>query len=281
MLPFPALAAAAEDEQAINYEPSIAFVDVEAGGGSSTTITVRNQTRSDARFAVQVQDLRAEPGPGRILEPVPIGTAPRGAGAWLDPSTEAFTLRAGTERRLDVAISVPEGAGAGGHYGAVVFTARPLDDRGSQVRIDSVVGVPVLLTVAGAYERDLRVSIEPDRRLRWTGGRQRWTVHLRNEGDVHEVVSGRVAVDAVLSGRGSTQMPAGILLPGESRTERVSFDLRSAPDAWTATARVDREGGATVRAAAPRLWVVPWWLPVALVALAAVVRWRRRARRVE
>ncbi len=278
MSPAGSLAATSATEQAINYEPSIAFVDVTAGNVALTSITVRNQTLVDTRFEVAAQDMREEPGAGRALEPVPIGDAARGAGAWLRPSTTSFVLAAGTERQVTVVIDVPADAGAGGHYAAVVFTARPVEAQ-AQFQFDAVTSVAMLLTVAGDYQRDLRVSITPDARVRWSGGPVGWTVHLRNDGDVHEVVAGRVTVDATIAGAKSMPLRSGILLPGESRTEHATFQARSAPDLLRATVKVTREDAKPIDADAASTWIVPWWIAVVIALIVALVLRRRALRR--
>jgi hypothetical protein len=253
------------------------FLDARPGERVETTVLVQNQTGVAAAFEVEVTDMQAGPGADRAFDYVPVGDAPRGAGAWTSTPTTTFRLAPATQREIDVVVDVPADAGAGGHYAALLFTAREVNPTG-QFQIDALTPVPVLVTVAGEFERDLRATIDPDDRLRWSGGRARWTVELRNEGDVHENVSGRVRFDPVWSGSSSTPLGAGILLPGESRRQRVALDVRSAPDAFTADVRVDLDESEPVTATAPRMWVLPIWLVVVAIALVVVVWLRLRGR---
>ena len=218
-------------------------------------------------------------GNSAAREFVAVGDARRGAGAWIDAIRPAtFHLDAATQRTIPITIRIPEDAGHGGFYAAIVFTAKdPRPD--VTVPINQTAPVPILLTVEGAFERDLRVEVDPRDRLRWSGGTATWTVELHNAGDVHEVFAGRVRVDGLLSSARTRAIRPGILLPGERRRQRVTFELRDAPDLVGANLRVARDEGPAVQDDAPRVLVVPWWLLV-LVALAiAVTWWRLRARR--
>jgi hypothetical protein len=231
---------------------------------------VRNQTRSDASFTAALADLAESPGSSTAFDFVEPGEARRGAGEWMTADPEEFELAAGTERRVSIRIEIPDDAGAGGHFGAVVFSVEPAVDVG-QFDVAYTTGIPVLVTVDGAFERDLRVRVRADERWMFSGGRAGWTVELRNEGDVHEVISGRLRMDSVLSGSTSVALRPGILLPGERRAEHVRVDVRSAPDIHRAHVRVKHDGAADVTATSPRMFVFPIWVLVVLFVAIAIV----------
>lgn len=242
-------------------------------------LLVKNQTRSDVHLLVDVVDMEEGAGSSSAFEYVAVGDARRGAGAWIEDIDPAeFDIEAARERPVPVVVEIPEDAGAGGWYGALVFTAK--DPRpGAEVPIDQTVPVPVLVTVDGDYERDLRVDVEPADRWRWRGGRGEWEVELRNEGDVHEVIAGRMRIDGALSGATGTAIRPVVLLPGEVRRQRTSFDLRDAPDVVGANLRVERDEGDPVEADSPPVVVLPWWLLVLLALAIGVIAWRVRASR--
>jgi hypothetical protein len=240
---------------------------------------VQNQTRTDIHLEVEVVDMEEGAGNSSAFEYVPIGEARRGAGAWIEAiKPPGFDIEAAHERAIPVVVTIPDDAGAGGYYAALVFTAKDPRPK-AQVPIDQRVPVPVLVTVAGNAERDLRVSIEPDERWHWSGGTATWTIQLENAGDVHEVIAGRVRIDGALSTARSRPIKPGILLPGERRRQHVTFDLRDAPDLVGAELRVERDEGDAVEDGAPKLVVLPWWLLVLLALAIAVIWWRLRARR--
>jgi hypothetical protein len=275
----PAGASGASDEhEAITYDPAFLFVEGAEGETVHATLTVKNQTRTDAHFEVEVLDMQEGRGNSRALDYVPAGEAPRGAAEWIQAiRPAAFDIEAGEERAIPVTIEIPQDAGAGGHYAALVFTAKD-PDAGSQVPIDLRTPVPVLLTVRGQFERDLRISLHPDGHWRWRGGTHTWIVDLRNEGDVHEVYGGRVRIDGLLSGARSRTMRPGILLPGEHRRVRMTFELRDAPDIVGANLRVERDPGDPIEDDASRVFVLPWWLLLVLIAAISIIAWRLRTR---
>ncbi|MCW2926769.1 MAG: hypothetical protein JWM86_737 [Thermoleophilia bacterium] len=281
-----ALAAAAGDpNEAITFEPAFVFVDARPGERVTRTVLVKNQTRAAAALTAEMFDMAAGPGASTAFEYLPLGEAPRGAGSWVEPRLAAGTatdgvlrLPAGEQARVRVSIRVPSEAGAGGHYAAVMFTGR--DPRGDQqVQGEIEVPVPILISVAGDSERDLRVRVRPDDGFRWGGGRATWVVELRNEGDVHEVFAGRLNIDGLVSGPRRHELRPGILLPGERRTLRVRDELREAPDRHVAKVTIARETGGAIHATAPSLFVLPWWLLVLVAAAIALVTWRVRRRR--
>lgn len=275
----PASSFAAEQvDEVINYEPSFVYAQGAAGTTVTTSIAVRNQTRLDAAFTVQRADAAESPGASTAFDFLEIGEAPRGAGDWIRVEPKTFQLRAGTERRIPVRISIPADTGAGGHYGGVLFSVEPVKPAG-QFDVSYSTGIPVLVTVDGAFERDLRVRVRADDRWRFSGGRTGWTVELRNEGDVHEVYSGRLRLDSMLSGSTSVALRPGILLPGERRTEHVRVAVRSAPDIYQARVRVQRDDARAVTASSSRMIVLPLWVLVVLAGVIAVVWYRLRTRR--
>lgn len=259
------------------------FLDVDPGERLTVPLVIKNSTRFTPTFTSERLDMQSGEGTGSTaFRYLPIGEAPRGAGDWLEPLDPAtFTIPAFEQVELELVVQVPAGAGAGGHFAAIMFSApdpRPDSQLSFQVR------QPVVLffTVSGDYEHDVRVTVAPTDRWRWKGGRATWRVRVHNEGDVHEPISGRLRLDGIFSGAISVPIDAGILFPGESRTQQVSFDVRSAPDLLRAQARVDLDDAPSVVDDAPGMIVLPTWvlvlIGVALTVIVARVRLRGRHR---
>lgn len=267
-----------DKDEAINFVPAFVYVNGARGEQVEATVLVQNQTLVDADMSVELLDMTDGRGASTAFEYEPIGTSPRGAGAWLEPDTRRFRLRAGSQREVRVAVDIPDDAGAGGHFAALMFTASETT-ASSQFNIDIATPVPVFITVAGNYERDLRATVISDDRWRWHGGRARWTVELHNAGDVHEVVGGTLRLDGALSNPVVTPLRAGILLPGERRRQRIEFDLRDAPDRLVARARVELDGDRDATAQAAPTYVLPWWLLVIFLVVSILAVWRFRTRR--
>ena len=126
------------------------------------------------------------------------------------------------------------------------------------------------LVGSGDFQRDVDVTVTPDQRWHWRGGASRWTVRIHNAGDVHENVSGSLQVEGLLADGRRQPLRPGILLPGETRTQHVTVDLRDAPALLTGTARVRLDDHPDATESSERVVVLPWWLLVLLGVLIAV-----------
>lgn len=239
-------------------------------------LQLQNQTVVDAVARTEAHDLRAGDRGSTAAEFIEPGTGERGAGRWVRVAPEEFELDAGTQQLVRLSVEIPRDARPGGHYAGVRFItdqAGPTGDVATTAEVDAL----VLVTVAGGYDHDLRVRAIATDGWRWRGGRASWEVELHNAGDVHEVISGKLAVDGMLSGVREIPMRPAILLPGERRTQRFDVDLREAPDRVVATAAVRADGAdEPQRTAAPAVYVLPWWLLAVAVLVVALVTWRVR-----
>ncbi len=241
---------------------------------------IKNSTAFEPTLTSEIFDMVAGTGTGSTaFDYVPVGDAPRGAGAWVRPVQPArIRIPAFQQAEIDIVVDVPPDAGAGGHYAGVLFKAPdPRPDAEAAFEIQQF--IPLFLTVHGEFERDVRVVATPTDRWLWSGGLASWDVRIRNEGDVHEPVAGRVRLDGLIGGTRSVRLEPAILLPGEERTQRVRFDLRSAPDLLRAHARVDLDDEPSVRDDAPSVVVLPLWVLVLLAVAVLVVVLRLRSRR--
>jgi hypothetical protein len=278
--PATASARQVDPDENVHFVPAFVFIGGAPGDEVSRHVLVQNQMGVDVRLLVEVLDMQEGRGNSTALDYVPLGDAPRGAGAWVAPIDPVdFTIAAGEQRSLPIKLRIPPDAGAGGYYAALSFTIKDPDPK-AQIPIDAVQPIPIFVTVAGTFEHDLRASVEPESRWHWSGGTATWTIDLRNEGDVHEVYGGRLKVDGLLSASRSRDLRPGILLPGEHRRIRQTFDLRDAPDLVGAKLRIENDQGDAVADDAPRVIVLPWWLLVVLALAVAIIWWRLRARRI-
>jgi hypothetical protein len=240
---------------------------------------VQNQTRDEYRITASVVDLAPRSGQSESVEFTEPGEAERGIGSWTSVAPKAFELAAGTERLVAIRIRVPADAGAGGWYGAIQIRVTPTDPPAT-IQVTPEVPVVLLVTVAGEIKRKLDVSVSPSSRFFWRGGDAEWTVRMKNDGDVHENVSGTLRLEGLVAADARVRLDAGILLPGEERTRTYQFELRDSPDVLQATARVTRDDAPRVNAQSRRAIVIPWWILALICIAAAIITWRRRRIRV-
>ncbi|MBC7552193.1 MAG: hypothetical protein H7269_15155 [Cellulomonas sp.] len=212
---------------------------------------------------------------------VTAGTTPLGAGAWLSIVPSTFVVRAGTETPVHVRVAVPANAEGGDHLAGVRYVVGPTDESGA-VSVRFAIDTFYFVQVGAIARRDLDVSVRPLDRLHWRGGSIAWAVTVRNRGNVHETITGQLRVDGYVGSVPTQRLRGGILLPGESRTERVTASVRDAPDVLKATATVLHGGvsDAPVRSTsrAKAIFVAPWWLLALIVAALALVWWRLASR---
>ena len=281
LAPAPVLAAEGDPQETITFDRSVYFLEGAPGETIRAPLVIKNSTSLRPTFTSEAVDMESGEGTGsRAFQFRPAGEAPRGAGAWIRPIQPGeVSIPAFEQAELELVVDIPADAGAGGHAGALMFTA-PDPRPDSQVRFEVNQPVPIFITVSGEYERDVRVSLEPTDRWRWSGGPATWELTISNEGDVHEPVSGRVRIDGLLGGSSSRRLRPGILFPGETRTQQVGFDLRSAPDLLRADARVDLDESEAERATAASMVVLPIWVlvlvAIAILVIVARIRMRRR-----
>ncbi len=238
---------------------------------------LKNQTPFDAAFTSERFDVSRYGDGSKRVKYVPAGSTPRSAAPWLTVTPATFDIGSVEERHVRLVLDVPQDAGSGGAYVALVFEASQ-DSDDVQVDVDASIPVMVLVTVRGDFRRGLEARVAPRDRWRWSGGRSEWEVELENTGDVHEVVAaGSVSVDGLLSRGRRVALEPGILLPGERRRQRVDLEVRAAPDVLAAEATIEREGADDLAATSDRTVVLPWWLLVVLAAGVGLVAWRAGA----
>ena len=284
MLALPQVADAADappqgfdPNQAVTVTPAMNTLAVDAGGTLTVDATIKNQTRRGFRFTATTHDSPVRRGGSMSFDFVEAGTRPTGLGAWLTVAPRAFVLQAGTEQRVKVHVRVPAATDPGEYFGGVAFLATPLDAPGA-ISIRFEVKDIFLLTVGGIPKRDLRVEVHPPARWALRGGRSAWVVTLRNRGRGHEVFAGQLRFSGRFGSAPTARLRSGVLLPGETRSQRITADVRDAPDLIVAKATIRREDGPDVRADSESMVVLPWWFALLVVAGCSLAWWRLRRR---
>lgn len=218
-----------------------------------------------------------------------------GVGAWITPGQETVTVAPGATASIPFTVSIPEDATPGDYAGGLV-TSLTVPDAATGVNVDRRLGIRVDLRVGGELAPALAVE---DLSVSWDGGLNPFaggdatvTYTLHNTGNATISADPASTVGGVF-GLLATQAPAADpipeLLPGESRTVTVVVPNVPPLFAVIATTTVtplvtDAAGSRSPIAEVSATAVgpaVPWMLLLilALIAVAAVLVWRGRARR--
>ncbi|MCW2949126.1 MAG: hypothetical protein JWN41_139 [Thermoleophilia bacterium] len=264
-------------EQAVTVVPTLLPVTAHAGETRTVTVTIQNQTTRDFRVKAKLGDIPMRRHGSRSIELVQPGTTDRGAGSWITVTPATFVLRAGKEQKVSLHITVPRDVSAGEHMGGARFLVEATGKRNT-IEIGTEIPAYVFVAVAGTTSHRMQVVTKPVDGFRWSGGRVAWDVAVHNAGNVHETYSGQLHIRGHAGGDARVSIRGGILLPGESRTERLVADVREAPNVFDAKTTIHREAADTVRADSTSVFVLPWWLLAVVIGAFVVIRSRVASR---
>lgn len=173
---------------------------INPGQTKTIVVTVTNVTASPATLQVVVNDFTAssdESGnPAIILSPnqyAPSHSLKR----FVQPIPD-FTLQPGQQKAVNVVITIPPGAVAGGYYGAVRFAPAGSGGTDKTVTLAGSVGSLILVKVPGNIKEqlsiasfDARVNDRPSS-LFLSNKNITATVRFQNEGNLQEAPFGKV-----------------------------------------------------------------------------------------
>jgi|AntRauTorckE6833_2_1112554.scaffolds.fasta_scaffold00549_3 hypothetical protein len=256
---------------------------VEAGQSETFTITIENPTESATTAVPIVNDFVA--GDNEDGEALPIldesAPAPRNSFRSLVTQLEPLDLAPGETKELDVIISVPNDANAGGYYGIVRFVPENLNEEGN-VTLSASVGSIALVRVPGDLtERvdlvSLSASQDEEQKSFFTGGDVSILTRLRNSGDIHLAPFGKIQIknmfgDTVESFELNNTTPRANILPDTTRRFVDELDNDSWFGRYTIEANLGyQQGSGEPITAQSTFWYLPVWVLIAVfVGLAAI-----------
>lgn len=256
---------------------------IEPGQSEVLSITIENPTPGPITAVPIVNDFVA--GENEDGEALPIldldAPSPRNSFRTLVSDIEEIPLDPGERREIDVTISVPADANAGGYYGIVRFEPKNLNDLGN-VTLSASVGSIALVRVPGDLSEQLdliQISAAQEGSLKsfYTGGDVSVLVRLQNSGDIHLQPNGRVQIknmfgDVVESYELNDSTPRAFILPDTIRRFQDDLETTNWFGRYTIEANIGHmQGGGEPLSARATFWYVPIWAIAALfIALAAI-----------
>lgn len=172
-------------------------LELEALPGATVqeTLRVRNETDTDQAFLVAVTDFIVSDNQGT---PLPVNETVSGRwslASWITVSPKQVLVPAGQTAAVDLVISLPQNALAGGHYAMVTYS--PVTDsqlNGSGAAINPQVGSLVYLKVIGDVTEAVNLKeFKVDQFFKHYGP-TRIAAEIENLGDIHVRPSGKLTV---------------------------------------------------------------------------------------
>jgi hypothetical protein len=220
----------------LKVSPVTTSLTIKPGESQTVTLYVQNITSDTMTWQALINDFTAgndESGAPALLlnnEFAPSHSLKR----FVAPLSN-ITLQPGQQKGVNVVISIPDNATAGGYYGAVRFAPASVSGSG-MVTLSASVGSLILVKVPGNIKEDLQLA-SLDVRQGKDGSPQTFftsnkdllaTVRFQNKGDIQEQPFGKLLLKQGNKIRASYEVnhttPLGNVLPSSIRKFSVSLD---------------------------------------------------------
>jgi len=283
----------AQSEEGIKISPVRIGDLVDPGQTLTKLVEVTNQSNSSREIFTFLRDFKAEGegGQATLLEP----GSEEGSflASWIDTATSGIMFAPGETKELPVFINVPEEAGPGGYYGAVVFGTLPpefnqdSEDRGAGMSIGQQAATLILLRVKGdADERaDIR-EFSTDKQYYNTPFEINFTTRIENKGNVHMAPVGTISIknqfgktveEIIFNEKISNVLPKTFRKFQHSWSGDMAFGKYSANLVLTYGTPTNLGGqGMQSLVAVRTFWILPWkiiYLTISSILIFALIFW--------
>lgn len=219
-------------------------------------VRVTNPTQGSLIFDMEVEDFTAVGEGGEVIVETSADET-FSMRKWIRTIPQQFTIEPGQTQVVEFAITVPENAEPGGHYGTILATVKgSIGVTGAATA--PKVGSLVLLTVSGPIREELFV-----REFRVPSfseyGPIPFTVRLENTGSVHVKPIGFVTISD-FSGEKVIDIPfpQKRVLPGNTRKIDLAWEKKYPIGKYTAVLVGSFGISNTPISATTTFWVFPW-----------------------
>jgi hypothetical protein len=258
---------------------------IEKGKSQTVTLTVENATNNATVAKAIVNDFEAsgdETGQPRILLDENVSAASNSFKG-LVAKLSSIELGAHQKKQIDVTISVPQSANAGGYYGAIRFISDN-DQNDKNVALSASVGTIFLVKVPGNLKEAMELlqftasKNGSNGRFFVNGGEIAILTRLRNTGTIHVKPFGRIAITdsrgkEVEAYEFNNLEPRSNVLPNSIRKFEDKLKNKHWLGKYTVTANFGYGSSGSLITAKTYFWVIPTWLFVLMgvVILAIIV----------
>lgn len=265
--------ALAQDASRVRVAPAILEQRVSSGAVIRETLKVTNLDAVIRDFTLSAADVKGLNDRG---EPIFSDTAVEnyGVSSWITLGENNISVPAGATREVPFTITVPQGAGPGGHYGGVFVSYTPDKQALTGSGVGFQVGMLIDLRIAGnAIEEATVREFSTDKSL-YQGPAVHFAARVANEGNVLLRPRGPIDIVNMFGEKVATVVmndTNAAIFPGEERSFAASWS-----DSGLAIGRYDAVMslgyGQDVKktiSSATSFWIIPV-LPIALVLLGVI-----------
>jgi len=198
---FSAVEVQAQGGEGIKISPVRLEDLVDPGQVISKTVSVTNQSNVAKEIFIFLRDFKAEgeTGQAKLIEPG--SESGSFMASWIEVATSGIMFLPNEEKDIPFVIRVPENAGPGGYYGAVVFGTKPPEfneeskNRGAGMSIGQQAASLILLQVKGdVYEEASIREFSTDKEYYNTPFDVKFTTRIENKGNVHLAPIGTLTI---------------------------------------------------------------------------------------
>lgn len=185
-------------------------------------IAIVNRSGKRVEFRLVVEDIFAGKGYAPGLTFSDAGPSSYSLRSFISLKDDSFSLDHGQKATIPVSIKIPDGATAGGLYGAVTFIASVSGtDSGLDARLSSLIFVTIEKNARPAGKIDSFVSLG---KFFW-GTPAVFEVGFANEGNIAVLPSGKISINSIIGGVDrEIALDSFYIMPESSRRQQYSLD---------------------------------------------------------
>jgi len=277
--PASAQSTSANAAQGIEISPALVELNAAKGNTYVVKLTVTNVTSSDLAYSTSVNDFTAKDETGSpqiVLDSQLPETA--SIKTWLG-TVEGFTLKSRQSRTINVQVTIPEQAEAGGHYGVLRFSGRAPELENTGVGLSASAGVLMLIRVDGAITEKASLvsflSVKDDtQRSFFETSPIGFVTRIKNEGNVHIKPVGSIEVRDMFGGLVAT-IPVNDnkanVLPESIRRFEATYSSSWMIGRYTADLAVGYGTTGQAITSTISFWVIPYKILLAALLLLGTI----------
>ena len=187
--------------EGIKISPVVIEDMVQPGQRVQKTIKVTNESEGARTLYPYLKDFSAD-GESGMAKLLPPGSGDESSlSNWIEIDVNGFSFNPHEEKEIPFYVNVPQSAGPGGHYGAIVFGTQPPKvnveggERGAAIAISQQTGALVLLQVAGDANEEAEVrEFTTDNEIYGTPFDVNFLTRIENKGNVHIKPAGSIKI---------------------------------------------------------------------------------------